>query len=114
MRSKEYVMSEMSQAQAPDTGAGGTDPLSGEVSEVAENLDDVDQSSSDAHTSSSGTSSSETSSNGGSGTGNSADDGLLNADVGPDRNEQSEGDLREPGDPDSASDPMPDIAGTGS
>ena len=107
-------MSEMSQAQAPDTGAGGTDPLSGEVSEVAENLDDVDQSSSNTQTSSGGTSSSGTSSSGGSGTDHSEDDGLLNADVGPDRNEPSEGNLREPGDPDSASDPMPDIAGTGS
>lgn len=42
------------------------------------------------------------------------EDGLLTADVGPDRNEPSEGDLREPGDPDWASDPMPDVAGTGS
>jgi len=108
-------MSEMSQAQAPDTGAGGTDPLSGDVSEVAENLDDVDHTGSGSSSSSGGG----TSASGSSGSGQSPDseeeDGLLNADLGGDRNLPSEGGaLAEPGDPNSSSDPMPDIAGTGS
>ncbi len=96
-------MSEMSQAQSPDTGAGGSDPLSGDVSEVADNLDEVDQTPSDSPSS------------GGVQPQDPEEDGLLTADVGGDRNAPSEGGhLSEPGDPDNSSGPLPDIAGTGS
>lgn len=40
------------------------------------------------------------------------DDGLLTADLGPDRNERAEADVSDS--EEAASDPMPDIAGTGS
>lgn len=94
-------MSEMSQAQVPAT-TGASSPLDGGVPEVTEDLDRADRTDSgDAPTGSVAPS-------------DFTEDGLLTADVGPDHNEQSEGDQAEPGDPDSASDPMPDIAGTGS
>jgi hypothetical protein len=104
---KEHIVSEMSQAQAPDTTTGGTDPISNPsgVPEVSEDLDRADRTQSG---------SSQPESSGGAAGQPSDEDGLLNADLGAGREGPSDGGLSGSENPDAPSDPMPDMGGTGS